>query len=57
LGCRGEYVDDAKDIIPALDRAKASGRPTLINVMTDPAAASPIYSGAGTGKKMKERFY
>ena len=57
LGCRGEYVEDAKDIIPALDRAKASGRPTLINVMTDPAAASPIYSGAGTEKKMKERFY
>ena len=58
LGCRGEYIEDAKDIIPALERAKASGRPTLLNVMTDPGAASPIYGG-GTGgeRKMKERFW
>jgi thiamine pyrophosphate-dependent acetolactate synthase large subunit-like protein len=38
LGVYGEYVDQPDDILPALVRAKAaveSGRPALVNVVTD----------------------
>ena len=36
LGGYGEEVRDPKDIRPALERARASGRPSLINVWVDP---------------------
>lgn len=36
LGCYGEYVDKPEDIRPALERAAASGKPAVINVITDP---------------------
>jgi acetolactate synthase-1/2/3 large subunit len=32
LGGYGEFVDDPKDLIPALERAEASGLPSLVNV-------------------------
>jgi acetolactate synthase-1/2/3 large subunit len=32
LGGYGEYVDKPADIIPALERAEASGVPALVNV-------------------------
>ncbi len=32
LGGYGEFVDDPAEIIPALERAKASGKPALVNV-------------------------
>ena len=32
MGCHGEYVDKASDIRPALERARESGLPSLINV-------------------------
>jgi len=35
LGGYGEYVEDAKDIIPAIERALASDKPALVNVITD----------------------
>ena len=35
LGGYGEYVTEAKDIGPAIDRALACGKPSLVNVMTD----------------------
>ena len=35
LGCHGEYVEDPKQIRPALERAFASGKPALVNVKTD----------------------
>jgi acetolactate synthase-1/2/3 large subunit len=35
LNCHGEYVEDPKDIRPALERAFASGKPALVNVLTD----------------------
>lgn len=35
LGCHGEYVEDPAEIRPALERAFASGRPALVNVLTD----------------------
>ena len=36
LGGYGEEIRDPKDIRPALERARASGRPSLINVWVDP---------------------
>ncbi len=38
LGCHGDYVEKPGDILPALQRAMAvvaSGRPALVNVVTD----------------------
>ncbi len=34
FGCYGEVVTDPKDIIPALERAKNSGKPAVIDVKT-----------------------
>ena len=41
LGGYGEEVRDPKDIRPALERARESGLPSLINVWIDPEAYSP----------------
>ena len=41
LGARGELVDDPTALKPALERAFASGEPTLVNVLTDPSVAYP----------------
>lgn len=38
LGCHGEYVEHPDDIRPALERAAGSGRPAVVNVLTDAAA-------------------
>jgi len=35
FGCHAEFVEDAREIRPALERAFASGRPACVNVMTD----------------------
>ncbi len=32
LGGHGEFVDDAVELVPALERAEASGKPALVNV-------------------------
>jgi acetolactate synthase I/II/III large subunit len=40
LGGYGEEVRDPQDIQPALQRARASGKPSLINVWIDPEAYS-----------------
>jgi len=42
FGVHAEFVTRAADIVPALDRAFASGRPACVNVMTDPAVISPM---------------
>jgi acetolactate synthase-1/2/3 large subunit len=42
LGGHGEYVDRATDLPAALDRALASGKPALINVMIESIAAPTI---------------
>ena len=49
LDCHGEYVEEPSGIRPALERAFASGRPALVNVLTDwraraTTAAFSIYS-------------
>ena len=41
LGGFGEEVRDPNDIRPALQRARASGKPSLINVWIDPEAYAP----------------
>ena len=41
LGGHGELVRSPGELRPALERALASGRPSLINVLTDPAVAYP----------------
>jgi acetolactate synthase-1/2/3 large subunit len=41
LGGYGEEIRDPKQIRPALERARASGKPSLINVWIDPDAYAP----------------
>src|SRR3954471_18802026 len=41
LGCDGILVREPAELRPALERAFASGRPTLVNVLTDPEVAYP----------------
>jgi acetolactate synthase-1/2/3 large subunit len=41
LGCDGILVREPGELKPALERAFASGRPTLVNVLTDPEIAYP----------------
>lgn len=45
LGGYGEYVEDPKDIKPAIERAIASGKPALVNVCTDPEAQATTDMG------------
>jgi acetolactate synthase-1/2/3 large subunit len=41
LGCDGIVVRDPRQLRPALERAFESGRPTLVNVLTDPEVVYP----------------
>ncbi|HWC08382.1 MAG TPA: acetolactate synthase [Solirubrobacterales bacterium] len=41
LGCDGVLVRHPDELRPALERAFESGRPTLVNVLTDPEAVYP----------------
>jgi acetolactate synthase-1/2/3 large subunit len=41
LGCDGEFVQRPDELRPALERAFGSGRPALVNVLTDPSVAYP----------------
>jgi acetolactate synthase I/II/III large subunit len=41
LGCDGIVVREPGELRPALERAFGSGRPTLVNVMTDPEVVYP----------------
>jgi acetolactate synthase-1/2/3 large subunit len=41
LGGHGELVERPEDLRPALERAFSSGKPALVNVMTDPAVVYP----------------
>lgn len=38
IGCHAEHVEDPGGIRPALERALASGKPAVVNVVTDPEA-------------------
>jgi acetolactate synthase-1/2/3 large subunit len=41
LGCDGVLVREPEQLQPALERAFESGRPTLVNVLTDPEVVYP----------------
>jgi thiamine pyrophosphate-dependent acetolactate synthase large subunit-like protein len=41
LGCEGVLVREPGELRPALERAFESGRPTLVNVLTDPEVVYP----------------
>ncbi len=41
LGCNGVVVSEPEQLQPALERAFESGRPTLVNVLTDPEVVYP----------------
>jgi acetolactate synthase I/II/III large subunit len=41
LGGHGELVERPRDVVPALERAFQSGKPALVNVLTDPTIAYP----------------
>ena len=41
LGGHGELVERPEELRPALERAFASGKPALVNVLTDPSVAYP----------------
>jgi acetolactate synthase-1/2/3 large subunit len=42
FGCHAEHVIEPGDLLPALERALASGKPACVNVATDPAVISPV---------------
>jgi acetolactate synthase-1/2/3 large subunit len=42
FGCYTEYVERADDLRPSIERAFASGRPSCINVQTDPNVIAPV---------------
>jgi acetolactate synthase-1/2/3 large subunit len=42
FGCHAEYVVEPGDLLPALERALASGKPACVNVVTDPSVISPV---------------
>ncbi len=41
LGCEGAVVSEPEQLRPALEKAFESGRPTLVNVLTDPEVVYP----------------
>jgi acetolactate synthase-1/2/3 large subunit len=41
LGCHGELVREPAELRPALERAFESGKPALVNVLTDPNVVYP----------------
>ncbi|MEE8346108.1 MAG: thiamine pyrophosphate-binding protein, partial [Dehalococcoidia bacterium] len=47
FGVYAEFVEDGAEIIPAIERAFASGRPACVNVMSDPDAISPMVQAGG----------
>lgn len=56
FGCHSEFVEDAKEIGPALERAFASGKPSCINVMTDARQPhAPPRKGEATPSESAER--
>jgi acetolactate synthase I/II/III large subunit len=45
LGCHGEHVEDPDGIRPALERAFASGKPALVNIIGDKRIGHPTLGG------------
>jgi len=54
LGCHGEQVEKPDQIVPALERALSSGKPSFINVIGDKNIGHPTLGGnllGSTGSK------
>jgi acetolactate synthase-1/2/3 large subunit len=49
LGGYGEYVTDPAEIGPAIRRGLASGQPSIINVIVDPAGVLKAAGGRAYG--------
>lgn len=45
MGCHGEHVEKPDEIVPALKRAFASGKPAVINVVGDKRIGHPTLGG------------
>ena len=55
MGCHGEFVASVQEILPALERAVASGKPAVIHVVVDPDAnvdppGNWLWAAARSGK-------
>jgi len=55
MGCHGEYVEAANEILPALERSVASAKPAVIHAVVDPDAnvdppGNWLWAAARTGK-------
>jgi acetolactate synthase I/II/III large subunit len=56
MGAHGELVVRTEDFAPALERARASGRPALIEIRTDPELISTSLTISGLRKSALERL-
>jgi len=58
LGGYGEYVEDINEVVPAIKRAAASGKPSIINVKVDNSHPCPftIMYGCGGRPLTKEEI-
>jgi thiamine pyrophosphate-dependent acetolactate synthase large subunit-like protein len=45
MGCHGEHIEDPTAMLPALERAFASGKASLINVVGDKRIGHPSLGG------------
>jgi len=52
FGANGEYVERPEEIRPAIDRALASGRPTVVNVVVDPYARATTQNFGSYSSKL-----
>jgi acetolactate synthase-1/2/3 large subunit len=55
LGCHAERVSRTEDFAPAFERARASGRAALIELLTDPEIVSTRLTITGLREKAKAR--
>jgi acetolactate synthase I/II/III large subunit len=51
IGCEGVRISDPDDLGPALERAYASGKPTVIDVVTDHDAVGPVTNFDSIGRQ------
>jgi len=45
MGCHGEHVEKPEEILPALERAFKSGKPSFVNVLGDKTVGHPTLGG------------
>jgi acetolactate synthase-1/2/3 large subunit len=45
MGCHGEHVENPADLVPAIERAFATGRASVINVVGDKRIGHPRLGG------------